>query len=174
MVKKGISLITGLWISLKNKEKTYIMKVIESLENWVILFKGTTRKIASQVEGFLNFLKPLMTAGLLLIKNVLNPLAKIASIPLGLTAAATNAAIQNKIYGSGKTVLIIHNRINNRITFKIIKNEKEEQRGRFSLMLLRTLPARTLGNTLSQRAVIMAGEGVIRAGYLFCSASFVN
>ena len=115
-----------------------------------------------------------MTAGLLLIKNVLNPLAKIASIPLGLTAAATNAAIKNKIYGSGKTVLIIHNRINNRITFKIIKNEKEEQRGRFSLMLLRTLPARTLGNTLSQRAVIMAGEGVIRAGYLFCSASFVN
>ena len=111
------------------------MKVIESLENWIILFKETTRKIASQVGGFLNFLKPLMTAGLLLMKNVLNPLAKIASIPLGLTAAATDAAIQNKIYGSGKTTLTISNRINNRITFKIIKNEKEKQRGRFSLML---------------------------------------
>ena len=44
------------------------MKVISSLENRGILFKGTTRKITRQEERFLNFLKPLMTAGLPLMK----------------------------------------------------------------------------------------------------------
>ena len=38
------------------------MKVIKSLENREILLKGTTRKITSQEGGFLNFLRPLMTA----------------------------------------------------------------------------------------------------------------
>ena len=42
------------------------MKVTKSLEN-----SGTTRKITSQDRGFFNFLKPLMTTGLLLIKSVL-------------------------------------------------------------------------------------------------------
>ena len=39
--------------------------------------------------------RPLLKTGLLLIGNVLKPLAKIVLIPLGLTAAtsATNAAI---------------------------------------------------------------------------------
>ena len=52
------------------------MKVIKSLENRGILLKGTTRKITSQEGGFLNFLRPLMTASLSLMKNVLTPLAK--------------------------------------------------------------------------------------------------
>ena len=81
------------------------MKVIKSLENRGILLKGTTKKITSQERGFLNFLKPWMTAGLLLMKNVIRPLAKSVLIPLGLTAAAaaTDATIQKKIYGSGST-----------------------------------------------------------------------
>ena len=74
------------------------MKVIKSLENRGILLKGTTRKITNQEGEFLNFLKPLMTAGLPLMKNVLAPLAKSVLIPLGLTAAA-----------SSKTALIISN-----------------------------------------------------------------
>ena len=45
-----------------------IMKVIKSLENRGILLKGTTRKITIQEGGFPNFLKPLMTAGLPLMK----------------------------------------------------------------------------------------------------------
>ena len=61
-----------------------IVKVIKSLENRGILLKGSTRKITSQEGGFLNFLRPLMTAGLLLIKSVLTPLAKVVLIPLGL------------------------------------------------------------------------------------------
>ena len=50
------------------------MIVIKSLENRGILLKGTTRKITSQEGGFLNFLGPLMTAGLLLRKNILTTL----------------------------------------------------------------------------------------------------
>ena len=61
-----------------------IVKVIKSLENRGILLKGSTRKITSQKGGFLNFIRPLMTAGLLLIKSVLTPSAKVVLIPLGL------------------------------------------------------------------------------------------
>ena len=49
------------------------MKVIKSLENSLILLKGTTRKITIQEGGFLKFFRPLMTAGLPLIKNILKP-----------------------------------------------------------------------------------------------------
>ena len=62
------------------------MKVIKSLENRGILLKGTTTKITSQERGLLNLLRPLMTAGLSLIKNVLTPLAKSVLTPLGLSA----------------------------------------------------------------------------------------
>ena len=74
------------------------MKVIKSLENQGILLKGTTRKITSQEGGFLNFLRPLMTAGLPLMKNVLTPLAKSFLFPVRLSAGmtATDAAIQKK------------------------------------------------------------------------------
>ena len=41
------------------------------------------KKYISQERGFLNFLKPLMTAGLPLMKSVLTPLAKSIFIPLG-------------------------------------------------------------------------------------------
>ena len=53
-------------------------------------------RTTSQERGFLSFLKPLMTAGSPLMKNVLTPLAKSVLVPLGLTAAAsaTDAAIQ--------------------------------------------------------------------------------
>ena len=57
-----------IWI---NNEIKYIMKLIKSLENRVILLTGTTAKSSSQKGGFLNFVRPLVTAGLPLIKNVL-------------------------------------------------------------------------------------------------------
>ena len=52
-----------------------------------------------------------MTAGLPLMKSVLTPLPKYVLLPFGLSTAmsATDAAIQNKIYGSHKTALIISN-----------------------------------------------------------------
>ena len=72
------------------------MKVIKSLKNRRISLKGTTTKITSQEGGFLNFLRPLMTNGLPLMKSVLTPLAKSVLIPLGLSAgtSAADAAIQ--------------------------------------------------------------------------------
>ena len=42
------------------------------------------------------------------MKNVPTPLAKSVLVPLGLIAAATDAAIQKKIYGS-RTALVFSN-----------------------------------------------------------------
>ena len=58
-------------MTLTSIEITDIVKVIKSLENRVILLKGTTRKITSQEGGFLNFLRRLMTAGLPLMKSII-------------------------------------------------------------------------------------------------------
>ena len=92
-------------MTLTSNEIKGIIKVIRSLKNRMSLLKGTTRKIPSQEVGFLNFLRPLMSVNLPLIKYVLTPLAKSILVPLGLTkaASAANAAIQKKIFGSGKT-----------------------------------------------------------------------
>ena len=101
----------GTGLSLTNNEIKDIMKVIKSLENREILLKGTTTKTTSQEGGFSNFLRPLKTAGLPLIKSVLMPVAKSVLLLFGLSAAmsATDAAIQKKIYEnlSGTTALII-------------------------------------------------------------------
>ena len=69
----------------------YIIKVIKSLENRGILLKATTRKITIQEGGFLNFLRPLMTAGLSLMKSVLTPYAKNVLLPFGLSAGMSAA-----------------------------------------------------------------------------------
>ena len=77
------------------------MKLIKSLENRGTLLNS--RKITSQEGGFLNFLRPLITAALLLMKNVLTPLAKSVLLPLGLSA------VMSAFNGSGTTALIISN-----------------------------------------------------------------
>ena len=46
-----------------------------------------------------------------------------------------------------------------------IQHEAKEQRGGFISMLLGTLGASLLGDILSGKCVIRAGEGTIRAGY---------
>ena len=51
----------------------------------------------SKTGGFLGkLLGPLLKTGLLLIKNVITPLAKSVLIPIGLTAAAADAVIHKK------------------------------------------------------------------------------
>ena len=64
----------------KNSKLKDIVKVIESLENRGVFSKGTTKKSITQE-----------VISLLLMKNVLTPLAKSVLVPLGLTAAATAA-----------------------------------------------------------------------------------
>ena len=78
--------ITGSGITLTNIEIKYIIKVIRCLENRGILLKGTTKKVTSQEEGFLNFLRPLMSFDFPLIKNVLIPLAKSVLVPLSVVS----------------------------------------------------------------------------------------
>ena len=121
--------------------------------------KRATKQITSQEGGFLNFLRPLITAGLPLMKNVLTPLAKSVLVPLRLTApaSATDAAIKKKILGSGTTAQIISNEEMKDIMKKVkyfeesgllikgvsetVKNEAKEQKGGFVRMLLDTLAA---------------------------------
>ena len=81
-----------------------------SLTN-IKLSKTQLHKIV-QSGGFLGrLLGPLLKTGLPLVGNVLKPLAKSVIKPSGLSAAAsaTDAAIHNKILGSGFTTLVISN-----------------------------------------------------------------
>ena len=57
-----------------------------------------TTKISSQEGRFLNFLRPLMTAGLPLMKKIVTTLAKSVLLPLGLWAemSAADAVIQKR------------------------------------------------------------------------------
>ena len=117
--------------------------------------------------------------------NVLKTLAKSDLIPLELTAAAsaTDEAIPKKIVGSGKSILIISNEDMSDI-MKIVKsleefgllikgasetieNETKGQKGRFLGMLSGTLGASLLGNLLTGKGTIRAGERTIREGQDF-------
>ena len=82
-------------MTLINNEIKDIIKIIKCLRNRGILLKETTRKIISQERGFLNFLRPLMTATLALMKCLLKPLAKRFLVPLELlaTTSGTHAAV---------------------------------------------------------------------------------
>ena len=86
-------------ITLTKNEIKDIVKITKSLEYRRILLEGTTRKISTQKGGFFNFLRSLMTAGLILMKNALTPLAKNVLLPFVLMAemAATDRAIKKKI-----------------------------------------------------------------------------
>ena len=135
------------------------------------------------------------------MKNLLKPLAKSVSIPLGVTtaASATDAAIHKKMFGSRRpplditsyhsnlasrmTTLIISNDEKNDImkiirslegsrllikdVSEIIENEAKEQKGGFFSTLLGALGASLLGNLLTGKGTIKAGEDTIRAGQNF-------
>ena len=120
-----------------------------------------------------------------LIGNVLQPFAKIVLIPLGLTAAAsaTNAAIHKKMLGSSTTTLIFSNEeiidiigivksleqsgLLIKGVSETINNKAKEQKGGFLSMLLETLGASLLGNLLTVKGTIRAGEVTVRAGQDF-------
>ena len=127
--------------------------------------------------GFLGrLLGPLLKPGLPLMGSVIKSLAKSFLIPLGLTASAsaTDVAIHKKMFGSGKTILVISNEEINDIMkivkpleeswfliksiSKTIKNEAKEQKGGFLSMLLGTLGASLLVNLLTGKGTIRAGE----------------
>ena len=91
------------------------------LENRGIFSKGTIKKIANHVGGFLNFLTPLISIDLPLMKNLLIPLANSVLVPLGLKAvvSATDASIQGKSNAWGTTYKICVEEMNS--IMKIVK-----------------------------------------------------
>ena len=113
--------------------------------------------------------------------KVAMPLAKNVLAPLGLTAAmsAIDRSIQKKIHGSGVKLIIEQEDMNDIIKIiealenfgillkavtKTIENETKEQRGGFLSMLLGTLGASLLGNLLTGKGMMRAGEEIVRAG----------
>ena len=127
-----------------------------------------------------------------LIGNVLKPLAKSVLIPLGLTAAAsaTDAAIHKEMFESSMTTLITWNEEMNDImkivqlleessllikrVSETIKNEAKEQKGGFVGILLSTLGASLLGNLLTGKGEIRAGEARLKLVRVFDAASYFN
>ena len=108
--------------------------------------------------------------------KVAMPLAKNVLAPLGLTAAmsAIDGSIQKKIHGSGIKSIIEEEDMQDIIKIikelenpdillkgvsKTIENEIKEQRGGFLSMLLGTLGASLLGNLLTGKGIMRAGEG---------------
>ena len=87
------------------------------------LSKTQMHKIGQSGEFLSKLLRPVLKAGLPLMKNLLKPLAKSVLISLGLTvaASATDAVIHKKMFGSGMTMLIILNEEMNDI-MKIVKS----------------------------------------------------
>ena len=122
-----------------------------------------------QLGGLLSrLLGLLLKTRLPLIKNVIKPLAKSVLILLGLTAAASaaDAGIHTKILGSGNmtTLIISNDEIGDIIKIaksledsalllkgvtEAVQNEVKEQKEGFLSMLLGTLGASLLGNTLT-------------------------
>ena len=115
------------------------------------------------------------------MKNILKPLAKSVLIQLQLivAASATDAAIHKKMFRSGMTILIILNEemndimkvvktleesglLNKRRQQKKNKTKAKEQKGGFLCVLLGTLGAILLGNLLTGKGVMLAGEDTIR------------
>ena len=134
--------------------KAQIKKLIQSGD-----FLG---KLLSKLAG------PLMKVAMPLAKNVL--------APLGLTAAmsAMDGSRQKKIHGSGIKLIIEEEDLQDIIKIikelensdillkgvsKTIENEIKEQRGGFLSMLLGTLGASLLGNLLTGKGIVRAGEG---------------
>ena len=134
--------------------KAQIKKLIQS--------GGFLDKSLSKLAG------PLMKVAMSLAKNVL--------APLGLTAAmsAIDGGIQKNIRGEGIKLIIEQEDMNDIIKIiqalensgillkgvsKTIDNETKEQRGGFLSMLLGTLGASLLGNLLSGKGIVRAGEG---------------
>ena len=165
---------------LNNRQAANLRKAFANHTPADIKLSKTQLSKMIQSGGFFGrLLGPLLRTGMPLIKSVIKPLAKSVLVPLGLTAAAADAGIHEKILGSGhnNTTLIISNdEIEDILKIvrsledsgvllkgvsETIQNEAKEQRGG-------TLGASLLGDLLfgkKDKGFIRAGEGTITAGY---------
>ena len=178
---------------LTNRQVANIRKAFANNSSIDIKLSKTQLSKMIQSGGFFGrLLGPLLKSGLLLISNVIKPLAKSLLIPSGLTVAASaaDAGIHKKILGSGNniTLVISNDEINDIIKIvksledsglllkgvtETVQNEIKEQKERFLSMLLGTLGASLLGNLLTGKGIYRAGKGkgIVRAGYCRPSSS---
>ena len=106
-----------------NVEINFLHKTFANGSSANIKLSKTQLSKMVQFGGFLGrLLGSLLKTGWPLMKNVLKPLAKSVLISLGLTvAAATNSAIQKKVFGSDVTTLTILNAEMGDIKYRIQK-----------------------------------------------------
>ena len=159
---------TKLGNALNNNSATDI-KLSKAQIKKLIQSGGFLDKLLSKLAG------PLMKVAMPLAKNVLAPLSLTAAM------SAIDGSMQKKSHGSGikliieeedmqDVIKIIKELENSDISLKgvskTIENEIKEQRGGFLSMLLGTLGASLLGNLLTGKGIIRAGEGkgIVRAG----------
>ena len=169
---------------------TQVSKLCKAFANGssanIKLSKTQLHKIG-QSGGFLGrLLGPLLKTGLPLIGHLLKcNISKkhFNTIWINRAASATDAPIHKKMFGPGFKTLIISNEemndfmkiVKSLVGFGLllkrvsetIKNKAKEQKGGFLSMLLGTLGASLLGNLLTGKGAITAGEGTIRAGQDF-------
>ena len=156
---------------LTTRQNTKLFNAINNnLATDIKLSKAQIKKLI-QSGGFLGKLLSKLVGPLM---KVAMPLAKNVLAPLGLKAAmsAIDGSIQKKIHGSGVKLIIEQEDMNDIMktiealknpgillkgVSKTIENETKGQRGRFLSMLLGTLGASLLGNSLT------GGKGIMRA-----------
>ena len=103
---------------LTTRQKTKLRNTFNNnMSTDLKLSRAQISKIIQSEEFLGRLLGPLLKTGLPLTKNVIKPLDKSVLIPLGLTAAASDAGMHKKILGTGTTTLIISNGKMNDIYF---------------------------------------------------------
>ena len=202
--KLSNSQLNKLKTAVKNNERKTLrisarMFISDSLAHELLLTTRQTTKLRNAIKintstdtkmskaqiskivysgGFLGKLfGPLLKNGLPLLKSVIKPLGL-----LGLTSAssAIDAGVQENIYGSGTTTLVISNEKMNDImkivqalensdillkdVTKIIKNRTKEQEGVYFSLLLGTLAGSLQGNLLTGKGTERAGKEFVTAG----------
>ena len=163
---------------LTTRQSTKLRNAINNnLATDINLSKAQIKKLI-QSGGFLGKLLSKLAGPLM---KVAMPLAKHVLAPLGSTAAmsAIDGSIQKKIHGSGVELIIEQEDMNDIMKIiealenssillkgvsKTIENETKEQRGGFLSMLLGTLGASLLGNLLTGKGIMRAGDGTVRTG----------
>ena len=158
---------------LTTRQNTKLRNAINNnLATDIKLSKAQIKKLI-QSGGFLGKLLSKLAGPLM---KVAMPLAKNVLAPLGLTAAmsAIDGGIQKKMGGEVIKLIIEQEEMNDIIKLiealensgillkgvsKTIENETKEQRGGFLSMLLGPLGASLLGNLLSGKGIVRAGEG---------------
>ena len=137
-----------------------------------------------QSGGFLGRLsEPLLKFGFPLMNDVLLPKKVKIQSKLTVAASATDAAIHQKMFWSGNTILIILNEEMNGImeivksleksglliksVSQTIKSETKEQKEGLLEMLLGPLGASLLEKLLKGKGTITAGDGTVRTGQDF-------